>query len=55
MFVCNLFVLRGFVVVREDQVFYDFVSHLCTMGFASCLSRSREGIVYVVKKPYDLE
>ena len=21
MFVCNLFVLRGFVVVREDQVF----------------------------------
>ena len=25
------------------------------MGFASCLSRSREGIVCVVRNPYDLE
>ena len=55
MFVCNLFVLRGFVVVREDQVFYELVSHLCTICFASCLSSSREGIVCVVRKPYDLE
>ena len=42
-------------VCKQFVYIYSFVSHLCTMGFASCLSRSREGIVCVVRNPYDLE